>query len=49
MSEKKPNFGLVLAASIIGVVSLPVAAFVSITLGIIMMILPVFMTYAASK
>lgn len=48
MSKKNKRPGLALGAIVVGVASLPVAATVSTTLGLVMMALPVYMIYLAS-
>ncbi|NOX43369.1 MAG: hypothetical protein GXP19_06515 [Gammaproteobacteria bacterium] len=49
MSEKKKSsIGLALGAMIVGVASIPVTAFVSTLLGLVMMAAPIFMIYRAS-
>jgi len=49
MSEKKMSrSGLALGAMVVGVASVPVTAFVSTVLGLVMMAAPIFMIYKAS-
>ncbi len=49
MSQKqKSNVYLALAAMVIGVASIPVAAFVNWVLGLVMLGMPIFMIYRAS-
>ena len=49
MSKKKPSLALALAAGFFGIISIPVAAFVSISLGIFLMVVPVVLTFMASS
>ena len=46
--KKKPNVFMALSAAVIGIASIPVAAFVSMWVGIAMMIPCVALTYKAS-
>jgi len=48
MSSKKGNIPLALAALFSGVIAVPVAAFVNIGLGLVLLSLPIFLIYKAS-